>query len=533
MPSSSKSLRALLLPVLCACVACAARHGEGDRPAPAPFDGGEPAATPPAAELAALARVRSDLDAADLARVREITQATTQFTAAERFESLSAGAGTVKEKLVNRDIFSQPSANLDFEGRQRFQIGNGLFRKDWVAAPSSTQASDGLGPLFNARSCQGCHIKDAGGAVPAQDEEAVSLFLRLSVPPRTAGEKRQLDYQLSVLPEPTYGHQLQGFAVTGQPAEARLRIDWQEITVQLSGGESARLRQPTYRIVDPGYGPMRTDVMISPRIAPQMPGMGLLEAIHEADILANAQRRDDPDGVVGRPRYVRDAATGRIMLGRFGWKAGQPGVEQQSAGAFFDDMGLSTPLKPQHWGECTARQEACRALPHGAQARLGEHEVPRELLDFVAYYARNLGVPARRDVDDPQVLRGKQSFYDARCTACHVPKYVTRRDAGQPELRFQLIWPYTDLLLHDMGEGLADHRPEGNASGREWRTPPLWGIGLARTVNERGGFLHDGRARTILEAILWHGGEAEAARRRVVAMTPAERADLLRFLESL
>jgi CxxC motif-containing protein (DUF1111 family) len=264
-----------------------------------------------------------------------------------------------------------------------------------------------------------------------------------------------------------------------------------------------------------------------------MPGMGLLEAIHEADILANAHRSDDPDGVRGKPRYLRNASTGRVMLGRFGWKAGQPGVEQQSARAFLDDMGLSTPLVPEHWGECTARQDTCRRLPNGVQQQLGPEEVPRELLDFVAFYARNLAVPARRAADDPQVLAGKQLFYGARCTACHVPKYVTRRDAAQPQMQFQLIWPYTDLLLHDMGEGLADHRPEGNASGREWRTPPLWGIGLARTVNERGSFLHDGRARTILEAILWHGGEASAARERVVAMTPQQRADLLRFIESL
>jgi CxxC motif-containing protein (DUF1111 family) len=172
-------------------------------------------------------------------------------------------------------------------------------------------------------------------------------------------------------------------------------------------------------------------------------------------------------------------------------------------------------------------------MPHGVQEKLGADEVPVELLDFVAFYAGNLAVPARRGIDDPRVLAGKQLFHDARCTACHVPKFVTRRDAAQPEHRFQLIWPYTDLLLHDMGEGLADHRPEGNATGREWRTPPLWGIGLARTVNERGSFLHDGRARTVLEAVLWHDGEARAARDRVVAMTPAQRADLLRFMDTL
>ncbi len=512
MPYSSSRLAALLLlPLL---DGCASRQAD-----PPP----EPA---PAAQ-------RTDLDAADLARVREITRLAAQFDAAEQFESLSGGAATVRQKLVNRDIYSQPTANLSLDGRQRFQIGNGLFRKDWVASPSSTLASDGLGPLFNARSCQGCHIKDGGGVVPDAGETAVSLFLRLSVPPTNAAERAELARSLAVLPEPVYGGQLQTFAVTGLPAEAGLRIAWEQVPVALNGGEQVLLRKPHYQIVEPAYGPLRPDVMVSPRIAPRMIGLGLLEAIPEADILANAGRRGDPDGVRGKARRVRDAHSGETVLGRFGWKGGQPTVEQQSARAFLDDMGLSTPLHPRHAGECTAGQSACLTLPHGAQHHLGSGEVPRELLDFVAFYSANLAVPARRAVDDPQVLAGKRLFHEARCTACHVPKFVTRRDAAQPELAFQLIWPYSDLLLHDMGEGLADHRPEGNASGREWRTPPLWGIGLARTVNERSSFLHDGRARTVLEAILWHDGEARAARDRVVAMTPAQRADLLRFIESL
>ena len=508
MLSSSSRIAALVLPLL---AACAAQQGE-----PLP---------PPA--------TRTDLTAEDLARVREITRLATQFDAAEQFESLSGGAATVRTRVVNRDIYSQPSANLSLDGRQRFQIGNGLFRKDWVPSPSSTLASDGLGPLFNARSCQGCHIKDGGGVVPDPGETPVSLFLRLSVPPTNAAERAALARSLSVLPEPAYGGQLQTFAVTGLPAEARLRIEWEEITVDLHGGEQVKLRKPHYHIDEPAWGPMRPDVMTSPRIAPRMIGLGLLEAIADADILANANRRNDPDGVRGKARLVRDAVNGEVVLGRFGWKGGQPTVEQQAAKAFLDDMGLSTPLHPHHGGECTPRQDACLEMPHGAQAHLGDEEVPRELLDFVAFYSANLAVPARRDVDDPQVLAGKRLFHEARCTACHVPKFVTRRDAAQPELAFQLIWPYSDLLLHDMGEGLADHRPEGNASGTEWRTTPLWGIGLAQTVNERGSFLHDGRARTVLEAILWHDGEARAARDRVVAMTPAQRAELLRFIESL
>jgi len=194
---------------------------------------------------------------------------------------------------------------------------------------------------------------------------------------------------------------------------------------------------------------------------------------------------------------------------------------------------LSTPLAPNHYGDCTDRQPQCLAMPHGAQPALGEHEVPGDLLEFVKIYSQNLALPLRRDVGDARVLAGKKLFYESNCIACHVPKYVTRRDAPRAEHRFQLIWPYTDLLLHDMGEGLADGQPDGEANGREWRTPPLWGIGLTRTVNPNATWLHDGRARTLLEAVLWHGGEAQAARDRVVAMTRQERADLIRFLESL
>ncbi|AZY49930.1 di-heme oxidoreductase family protein [Bordetella avium] len=489
-----------------------------------------------AALATASAQARSDLSVEDRKRVEAITAPATDFSASESFEAMQAGAATVK-KLINADIFSHPSGNMKFEGRQQFLVGNGLFRKNWVSAPASTQASDGLGPLFNARSCQACHVKDGRGTVPGFDPlergDAVALLLRLSVPPVTEGEREALAKgDLAAFPEPLYGTQLQNFAVAGLPSEGRMEIDYTPLTVQLAGGEVATLMQPVYRIEDLGYGPMRADTQISPRLAPPMIGLGLLEAIHEDDILAHAQA-DKGDGISGKPNWVRDVRTGEMSLGRFNWKAGQPTVEQQSAAAFSNDMGLSTPLFPSHYGDCTPAQKACFDMPHGAQPHLGEHEVPARLMDFVTLYSTNLGVPQRRDSDDARVLAGKKLFYEANCVGCHVPKYVTRRDAKQPEHQFQLIWPYTDLLLHDMGDGLADGVSEGQANGREWRTPPLWGIGLTKVVNPNATYLHDGRARTLLEAILWHGGEAQAARDRVVAMTPAERADLIRFLESL
>ena len=479
---------------------------------------------------------RDDLTPEDRARVARVTAPARDFSKAEAFETLPAGAGTTR-KMINADIFSHPSANLTFEGRQAFLVGNGLFRKDWVSSPSSTQASDGLGPLFNARSCQGCHTKDGRGTVPGFEpvdrSDSVALLLRLSVPPDSPEQQRQLEAgEIALLPDPVYGVQLQNFSVAGLPAEGSLKIDYEPVTVALNGGETATLMKPTYRIENLGYGPMRDDVRVSPRLAQPMIGLGLLEAIHPVDILANAEV-DHGDGISGRPNWTRDARTGERLLGRFNWKASQPTVEQQSAVAFSNDMGLSTPLFPSHHGDCTSTQTACRDMPHGAQPHLGEHEVPAELMDFVTSYAVNLAVPQRRDVDDARVLAGKKLFYEANCVACHVPKYVTRRDAERPEHRFQLIWPYTDMLLHDMGEGLADQVSEHDATGSEWRTPPLWGIGLTRTVNPGATWLHDGRARSLLEAVLWHGGEAQAARDRVVSMTPQERADLIRFLESL
>jgi CxxC motif-containing protein (DUF1111 family) len=195
-------------------------------------------------------------------------------------------------------------------------------------------------------------------------------------------------------------------------------------------------------------------------------------------------------------------------------------------------MGISSRLARAGWGDCTAAQSACRAAPDGSDPKEGV-ELPDKMFDLVIFYARNLAVPVRRNVDDPTVLTGKRVFYDAGCIGCHRPKFVTRRDSAEPEQSFQLIWPYTDLLLHDMGEGLADGRPEGAAGGTEWRTPPLWGIGLTETVSGHSRFLHDGRARSLMEAVLWHGGEAEAARQKVLKLSKQERDALIAFLRSM
>ncbi len=486
------------------------------------------AASPPTSLTPALAA------ADDRARVASVVQPTTDFSRAERYERRPGGAATVF-KATNRDAFSHPSANMSFERELEFRVGDGIFRKLWVSAPSSTATSDGLGPLFNARACQRCHVKDGRGRPPEEGGRAESFLLRLSIPPRNAAERAALDEgRKTVIAEPVYGGQLQTFAVQGHAAEGDVSIAYTERPVTLADGTTVRLREPIYAVSDLRYGPLHPATMVSPRIAPPMIGMGLLEAIPEVDILAAADPDDrDGDGISGRANRVWSDEEGRVALGRFGWKAGQPTVAQQAAAAFRGDIGISTPLYPRPWGDCMPAQRACRAAPHGGRSITERVEAEAALFDLLVFYSRNLGVPARRGLDDAQVLEGKRLFYDANCTGCHRPKFVTRRDSIGEEQSFQLIWPYTDLLLHDMGEGLADGRPEGLATGREWRTPPLWGIGLTETVSGHSLFLHDGRARGLLEAILWHGGEAEAAKRRVVAMTRDEREALLAFLRSL
>ncbi len=448
------------------------------------------------------------------ARIAAVTQPAEDFSKVERYERRPGGAATAF-KAINRDSFSHPSANMDFERQLEFRVGNGIFRKVWVSAPASTKSSDGLGPLFNARSCQRCHLKDGRGHPPAPGGRPESMILKLSVPPG--------------LPHPAYGGQLQNFSIQGAQAEGEMTVAYEERPLALTGGETVYLRVPTYGIAGAAYGPLGRDTMLSPRVAPPVIGMGLLEAISGADILAGADPYDrDGDGISGRANRVWSDEHKRTMLGRFGWKAGQPSVAQQAAAAFRGDVGIATPLYPHPWGDCTETQRGCRDAPDG-----GAQEADRTMMDLLVFYTRNLAVPARRDEGDPEVLAGKRLFYEANCIACHRPKFVTRRDSIGREQSFQLIWPYTDLLLHDMGEGLADHRPEGKATGREWRTPPLWGIGLTETVSGHTLFLHDGRARNLLEAILWHGGEAEASRDRVAAMTRGERRALLAFLNSL
>ena len=449
---------------------------------------------------------------------------TPTFSQPEPGEALSGGSTTVMK--FDQNAYSMPSANLAPMRRLDFSVGNSFFRNPWVIAPASTTARDGLGPLLNTNACQNCHIKDGRGHPPAPDAtSAVSMLVRLSIP--AGPEHAEVVRERGIAPEPSYGGQLQDMAIPGVAPEGKVRLRYSTEQVRFADGTEVELRRPEIELNDLAYGDMHPDTRMSLRIAPPMIGLGLLEAIPEEALLANADPDDrNGDGISGRPNRVFDQTSRQTVIGRFGWKAGQPSLNQQNADAFFNDMGLSTSLFSGN--SCTDRQTECRAMPDG-----GEPEVSDDILAQVLFYTRNLGVPARRNVDDPQVLAGKTLFHRAGCQSCHVPQFTTAADAAEPELANQLIRPYTDLLLHDMGEGLADDRAEFEAKGREWRTPPLWGIGLTQAVSGHTQFLHDGRARNLLEAILWHGGEAEKARQIVLGYDQNERTALLSFLESL
>jgi CxxC motif-containing protein (DUF1111 family) len=433
-------------------------------------------------------------------------------------EELAGGDTTVFDEGAN--AFSLAARNLQGDRREKFFVGNSIFKRNWVTAPASTTGLDGLGPTFNASSCAGCHFKDGRGAPPqAAQEQFLGLLVRLSVP----GE----DAHGGPLPDPSYGGQFNHRSILGIPAEGTSTVTYVEVPGAFDDGTPFSLRKPTYELGNLAFGPLAADVMMSPRTGPAMIGLGLLEALDESTLVALADEDDaDGDGISGRPNRVWDEKSQSVRIGRFGWKANQPGIEQQTSGAFLGDIGITSPLFPTE--SCPPAQTACAAALSG-----GAPEIDQDKIDEVTYYSLLLAVPVRRNFQDSEVLDGKALFTSAGCATCHTPKLVTGELAGFPEVSGQTIHPFTDLLLHDMGAELADGRPDFLATGLEWRTPPLWGIGLVRTVNGHTNFLHDGRARDLTEAVLWHGGEAAASRDAFRAMNRDDRAAVIRFLESL
>jgi CxxC motif-containing protein (DUF1111 family) len=430
----------------------------------------------------------------------------------------AADEASVTTNNATREAYTQPISSLPESDRPQFFKGRSLVRQVWVIPPSENREIAGLGPLYNRISCIACHGGNGRGFAPVSAQEPMrTMLVRLSIP--------GTDEHGGPKPHPAYGGQLNENGVPGVLGEGRAEVRYTDQMIKLKGGEHITLRKPDIIFVDLAYGAFPSDMLTSPRIAPPIYGLGLLQAVPEADIVALVDA-PKPKGIKGKVNRVWDAEQQKTVLGRFGWKANQPNLRQQIAGAYVGDMGITSPLFPDE--NCTEEEDACQDSPSA-----GNPELNKEQLDASEFYHFALAAPRQRSVDDKHVKHGAMLFKQAQCSACHVTQMKTGKFAPLPALSNQTIHPYTDLLLHDMGESLADNRPDYLATGREWRTPPLWGIGLAQKVDPRAGFLHDGRARTLLEAVLWHDGEGSKAAQAVTNMTVVDRKALITFLESL
>jgi CxxC motif-containing protein (DUF1111 family) len=437
----------------------------------------------------------------------------------ETGEENSGGATTIFD--FSQNAFNHAAPNIFGEEETKFSVGNSFFRQNWVIAPSSTEGRDGLGPLYNGLSCTGCHFLDGRGRPRIGNEGVTGFLVRLSV--------SGADVNGGPAPHPIYGGQLQTVGIPGVQPEGSFTISYQNIDGQFADGTTYSLQKPIYLLFG-NYGALN-GVLHSPRVAPQMCGLGLLEAISETDIQANADEFDlDGNNISGRANYVWDYKNSKQALGRFGWKANQPSILQQTAAAFNGDIGITSSLFPV--SNCTSAQLDCNNAPNGNTAP-DNFELSNYQLERVTFYSSTLAVPGRRNAKDETILYGKKMFTEIGCNQCHTPSFTTTAHSSIAALNNQKIFPYTDLLLHDMGNDLSDGRTDYLANGNEWRTPPLWGIGMFQTVNKHTRYLHDGRARNIQEAILWHGGEAENAKDRYRKLNVEQRTALIKFLESL
>lgn len=424
----------------------------------------------------------------------------------------AGGETTIFSETSN--AFSQPAANLTGNGLEQHMRGDADFEAAFVTAPA--EVNSGSGPIYNNRACENCHSKDGRSPFPS-DLNAIDggFLMRTSLP----GE----DENGGPISVPGFGTQIQNHAIFGFEPEAKYHVTYTSTTETLADGTKVILKKPHYSLLNT-YIPIPGNAMLSPRLAPTVFGLGLLEAIPESEILSHQDIDDaDGDGISGKANYVYDLASNSMKLGRFGWKANVSTVLEQVAAAYHDDMGITSYYFPEETGA---------GQTNGDDGLADDPELPDQTLNDVAFYARTLAVPAARNVDDEDVIKGQNIFSRIDCAKCHIPKMQT----GNSEISAvanQKIFPYSDMLLHDMGEGLADGRPDYKANGREWRTTPLWGIGLTNVANGHTDLLHDGRAKNITQAILWHGGEAENAKNQFKELSPTERQELLAFINSL
>ncbi|NJM66846.1 MAG: c-type cytochrome [Acaryochloris sp. RU_4_1] len=426
---------------------------------------------------------------------------------------LAGGATTVFNRTSR--AYEQPAANLSEIAETEHFEGDLAFDAVFVTPPA--RVNPGLGPHFNNASCGSCHIRNGRGL-----PEKGQLLARVSLAPDSGDipdNSKIGSYHLEAVaeaentpPVPGLGVQIQDQAVYGQPPEATVELTWQENQGQYEDGKAYGLRSPQAKILLNNGDPLPKTMQTSLRTPPPVFGLGLLEAIPVEMIESLADPEDtNGDGISGRPNQVWDVQKQALVLGRFGLKANQPNLLQQSAAAYVNDMGVTNPLFTEGNGQT---------------------DIDQKVLKAATVYVQTLGVPGRTLLDDLEIQKGEQLFTAANCATCHVATLKTGQHE-QKALANQTIHAYTDLLLHDMGEGLADHRPDFLATGTEWRTPPLWGLGLTQTVLPYSSYLHDGRARSLEEAILWHGGEAQGSQAAFKKMKIGDRQALLKFLNSL
>jgi CxxC motif-containing protein (DUF1111 family) len=461
------------------------------------------------------ARIRAACSSVALALALTLV---TLAQALSRDSNMPAPGSNTPASDTSDQAYRQALSDLTPEQRAQFEEGSKGFAQRWAVAPSIL-GRWGRGPTSNGEACTDCHENGGRGrATDAQSSTTVSMLVRLSIPgsgPHAAPR-----------PDPHYGDQLQEQGILGRvPAEGHAFIVWSEFAVTLSDGEVVHLRRPQLQMRSLAFGPLADGIMTSVRVAPALVGVGLLDALPEDAILMQ-ERAQSERGLHGHANRVWDVINQRVALGRFGHKANQPHILQQVVTAYHADLGVTSQWFAEE--NCPAVQEQCRA-----ERTAGHPELPSAFLEPVLFSLRALAPPVPRVNDAERERRGEVLFHESRCASCHAAQWHTAHDAKPAALADRVIQPYTDLLLHDMGEGLADGRPDFEAGAREWRTAPLWGLGLSASVNGNTDLLHDGRARSILEAILWHGGEAQFSREQVTQMTRGEREALIAFVQSL
>lgn len=403
-----------------------------------------------------------------------------------------------------------PAAHLDAQGRLDFYSGLSFFKQPWIRAPASTTARDGLGPLFNSNSCFACHINGGRSSSPIQDPSSGTAVVRVSV----------MDANGMIAAHPIYGDQIQTRSIFNREGEAEVDVMVSETPVRV-GARDYTLRQAQVRLkpdldVAEGEGQLLTSL----RVGPSLIGMGLLEAIPTSRLVELADEQDvDRDSISGRVHWLVDES-GERRPGRFGWKATHATLEAQTGSAFRNDIGITNRMFPHQ--PCTSLQPRCLGQISGDDPDEGV-EIVDQLFDLTVYFTRHIPPPKpgklTREVD-----QGRSLFNQVGCAGCHTPSHQTK---------YGEIWPYTDLLLHDLGPGLADGRPDGSAGSTEWRTPPLWGLGTQKRVSGHTQLLHDGRARNLVEAVLWHGGEAAGVRTRFLELSDTEIDALRAFIRAI